>query len=225
MDGINLGPKAAGRADACVAGGDSAGSGGPALALMKILEEAVEASAALRPELPAWLCGRLASLYRTQGFYDDEVHLLERFRESQRSEAAKARYDARLSKARTIAERRRRRDSGALESVRASMGIPPTRRVARIVSGERASPVFSPGTTSELSGAFAARSRDDTQLDQALALLCAEAHANEIPVEELVAELKRASRTPGARRTSARHARHDRALLVLLRLYFKEPQT
>src|SRR6476619_2647784 len=86
-----------------------------------LLEEALAASIAVRPAYPGWLCGRLAALYRTLGRYDDEVHLLERYRESQTSEEARTRYDARLSKARTIAERKRRPDSGALDSVRASL--------------------------------------------------------------------------------------------------------
>src|ERR1700716_1554656 len=89
----------------------------------RLLEAAPAASAEMSPALPGWLCGRLAALYRTQGRYDDEVRLLERYRESQSTEEARTRYDARLSKARAIAHKRRRSDSTALTSIR-----DPTRR-------------------------------------------------------------------------------------------------
>src|SRR5205085_6814414 len=93
-------------------------------------EEALEASARLDPVLPGWLCGRLAALYRTLERYDDEVALLERYRDSQVTEEARVRYDARLSKARTIAERKRRRDSGAVASVRRVIARPRPERAA-----------------------------------------------------------------------------------------------
>ena len=69
-------------------------------------------------EIPAWICGRLASIYRSLQRYDDEVALLERYCESQVSEDARARYGARLSKARAIADRQRKTDTGALRTVR-----------------------------------------------------------------------------------------------------------
>src|SRR3954471_13145499 len=97
---------------------------GDSATAVQLLEEALAASVAVRPAYPGWLCGRLAALYRTLGRYDDEVHLLERYRESQTSEEARSRYDARLSKARTIAERKRRSDSGALSSVRQVLRAP-----------------------------------------------------------------------------------------------------
>ena len=74
-------------------------------------------------ELPNWLCGRLAAVYRALGRYADEVMLLERFRESQASDAARRRYDARLSKARVLAARARP-GSQALASVRRAMDRP-----------------------------------------------------------------------------------------------------
>jgi hypothetical protein len=67
---------------------------------------------------PGWLCGRLAALYRALGRYDDEVRLLEAYREAQISEDARTRFDARLSKARAIADRKRRTETRALASVR-----------------------------------------------------------------------------------------------------------
>ncbi|HUR29739.1 MAG TPA: hypothetical protein VM509_16225, partial [Planctomycetota bacterium] len=87
-------------------------------AAARLLEDALEASMRVRPELPGWVCGRLASIYRTLKRYDDEVLLLERYRESQSSEEARTRFDARLSKARAIADRKRRPDTGALATVR-----------------------------------------------------------------------------------------------------------
>src|SRR6188472_2504025 len=92
--------------------------GGDAAMAAQLLEEALEASVRTRPEMPGWICGRLASIYRSLKRYDDEVMLLERYRESQTTEEARTRFDARLSKARAIAERKRRPVTGALETVR-----------------------------------------------------------------------------------------------------------
>jgi hypothetical protein len=69
--------------------------------------------------MPAFLCGRLATLYRRLGLNDEEVALLVRYRDSQTSDDARSRFQARLSKAQVLADRKRRRDSGALASVRA----------------------------------------------------------------------------------------------------------
>src|SRR3982750_3078416 len=92
--------------------------GGDAEMAAQLLEEALEASVRVRPEMPGWICGRLASIYRSLKRYDDEVLLLERYRESQTSEEARTRFDARLSKARAIADRKRRPVTGALETAR-----------------------------------------------------------------------------------------------------------
>src|SRR5678816_4432551 len=92
--------------------------GGDADMAAQLLEEALDASVRTRPEMPGWICGRLASIYRSLKRYDDEVLLLERYRESQTSEEARTRFDARLSKARAIADRKRRPVTGALETVR-----------------------------------------------------------------------------------------------------------
>src|SRR6476646_6207808 len=92
--------------------------GGDAAMAAQLLEEALEASVRTRPEMPGWICGRLASIYRSLKRYDDEVMLLERYRETQTTEEARTRFDARLSKARAIAERQRRPVTGALETVR-----------------------------------------------------------------------------------------------------------
>src|SRR6266566_1630727 len=91
-----------------VRGAEAAHRGGNLPAAAALLEKALEVSVAAEPALPGWLCGRLAALYRTLQRYDDEVHLLERYCDSQSTQEARTRYDARLSKARTIAERKRR---------------------------------------------------------------------------------------------------------------------
>lgn len=76
--------------------------------------------------LPNWLVGRLAALYRSDKRYDDEVLLLEEYALSQVEDSALRRFDARLIKARILADRNRRADSGALASVRKIK--PPKRR-------------------------------------------------------------------------------------------------
>lgn len=194
---------------------------------MHLLEDALAASLELRQEIPGWLCGRLAALYRTIGRHDDEVQLLERYRETQRTEEARTRYDARLSKARIIAERKRRPESGALQSVRLSMRRPAHRRPAVVheSSGVHA-PAFSRAAIDALTGALADAATTDTKaLDDALALVCAEAHANLAPVEEVVGVLRSASAAMSATLPDApRNSRYDSALLVLLALYYKEQQ-
>lgn len=197
--------------------------GGDPETAIQLLEDALEASLLITPVLPGWLCGRLAALYRTIGRHDDEVLLLERYRDSQELDEARTRYNARLSKARTIAERKRRPDSGALDSVRALMSRPSARRVAaRRVELPDPGVTFSnevlAALTTALSGGGAPQA-----LDSALALLCEETHANDLPVEAMVSGLKMAyDAAADARPLTARDARYDSALLVLLSLYFNE---
>lgn len=83
-----------------------------------VLETTVTVSLQSNGAIPPWLCGRLACVYRTLERYDDEVALITRYRESQVSEDMRTRYDARLSKAQALAEKYRKRDSGALASIR-----------------------------------------------------------------------------------------------------------
>jgi hypothetical protein len=200
--------------------------GGDHESAVRLLEDALMASLELRMEIPGWLCGRLAALYRTIGRYDDEVQLLERYRESQRTEEARTRYDARLSKARIIAERKRRRDSGALQSVRVSMGRPTHRRPALVqATAAEAEPAFSRAAVDALQSALTnMTSSSSKQLDDALALVCAEAHANDVPVEDLVAVLRGTSVSVSSAPDAPRDSRYDSALLLLLALYYKEPQ-
>lgn len=93
-----------------------------------LYERAIDESLRIRPELPGYACGRLAALLRRVKRYADEVELLERYRASQADDAARVRLDARLSKARTLAERHREEDCGALASVRRIKKSKPRRR-------------------------------------------------------------------------------------------------
>jgi len=199
----------------------------------RLLEEALEASLRTRSEMPGWVCGRLASIYRTLRRYDDEVELLERYRESQTSEDARTRFDARLSKARAIADRKRRPVTGALETVRQVRHRSSQRRRTP-PRGQGASGTSNgteltlTGTQQELRAALVDRSADgDERLRAALATLCAEAHADDVHVEHLVASLKTAwTETPVPDGFNAEdwHGRYSTALVELLALYFGENQ-
>ena len=192
-----------------------------------LLEEALAASIAMRPAYPGWLCGRLAALYRTLGRYDDEVRLLEQYRESQDSEEARTRYDARLCKARTIAERKRRTDSGALDSVRASIGRPRARRPRGAVAAPEpaaAAPVsFDAATEAALAEALHADAeRHPELLRAALVSLVAQGRALDAPAELLVGALKRATAAPNGVSPQELADRYGAALMQLLALYFEE---
>ncbi len=114
---------------------------------VRLYEEAIAVARAERAEMPGFVCGRLAAAYRRMGRYQDEVALLEAHRDSQTDEAAQSRFDARLSKARAIAEKFSRTDSGALASVRAIRRNTETRAARRArLDGERQGEA-SPATT------------------------------------------------------------------------------
>ncbi|CAN5142649.1 hypothetical protein BH09GEM1_BH09GEM1_19890 [soil metagenome] len=83
-------------------------------------EDAFSQALASGSELPSFLVGRLATLYRRLGRFDDEIYLLERFRDSLVNDDLQARYRARLTKAQALAAQHRMSDSVALASVRAS---------------------------------------------------------------------------------------------------------
>jgi hypothetical protein len=191
-----------------------------------MLEEALEISTSLRPELPGWLCGRLAALYRTSGRYDDEVRLLERYRESQSSEEARTRYDARLYKARTIADRKRRPESVVLASVRASLGRPRSRRKLTLTIPQVEAPsCFSESTLAELRAALADR-RDEQELRLRAVLLRLrdEARGGEARAEQLVEALKEARDAPEDEPSVAetRRRRYAGGLVLMLSLHFEE---
>jgi hypothetical protein len=199
----------------------------------RLLEEALEASVRVRPEMPGWVCGRLASIYRTLKRYDDEVELLERYRESQSSEEARTRFDARLSKARAIAERKRRPVTGALETVRqvrfrsSQRRRTPPRGHATVVASNGALLAVS-AVNGELCAALLDLSPDgEERIRDALATLCAEANARDMHMEHLVAVLKNAwmeTPMPDGVNPEAWHDRYSTALVELLALYFGEPR-
>jgi hypothetical protein len=195
---------------------------GDSATAVQLLEEALAASVATRPAYPGWLCGRLAALYRTLGRYDDEVHLLERYRESQTSEEARTRYDARLCKARTIAERKRRPDSGALDSVRASLGRPRTRRSRTGIAKVQPYAV-SALTIEALTQALHTVGDAHEELTRiAVERLAVEGRAAHAPADLLVAALKRAAASQNGIEPGELSSRYGAALLQLLALYFEE---
>ncbi|MDB4899720.1 MAG: hypothetical protein JWN53_1528 [Gemmatimonadetes bacterium] len=200
--------------------------GDPHMAV-QLLESAIEATRALNAELPGWLCGRLAALYRTLGRYDDEVLLLEQYRESQRTEEARTRFDARLSKARTIAERKRRSDSGALSSVRKVMGTPRRRGATAVMRSTSDVAPPAPLLPAELVVRLAAAldrpdATESAELDDVLAQIGATAKATAVPVEALVVVLREVSARASSLTDTQRAERYSESLLRLLAVYFDE---
>jgi hypothetical protein len=204
--------------------------GGDAEAAARLLEEALEASLRVRPELPGWVCGRLASIYRTLKRYDDEVALLERYRDSQTSEEARNRFDARLSKARAIADRKRRSETGALATVR-QVRVRSSQR--RRSASSLAAPVpaapsrgFAPTHLRQLCTALGDVSPDGNALLRASMIrLCTDARMMDQPMESLVATLKACwmeMPKPPSLSEEAWHERYASALVELLALYFGE---
>ncbi|MEO6526489.1 MAG: hypothetical protein ABIP93_07685 [Gemmatimonadaceae bacterium] len=208
--------------------------GDPASAAI-LLEEALQASMRVRPELPGWVCGRLASIYRTLKRYDDEVDLLERYRESQSSEDARTRFDARLSKARAIADRKRRPDTGALDTVRQvrtrsslrRRTLTPTPTPTRPVEREvPLTPSFSPDHLFEMRTGIADLTPNGTAMLRAgMAGLCADARTMDTSVESLVSALKTCwidSRKPDDLTDEEWHERYATSLIDLLAAFFGE---
>jgi hypothetical protein len=81
----------------------------PAAALA--LELALSGCLAEVPVIPATLCRRLASLYRALGRYEDELRLLERYRDSQLDAGNRQRFDGRLREVRELVGRLRQGDA------------------------------------------------------------------------------------------------------------------
>jgi HD superfamily phosphodiesterase len=123
-----LPPRVAGQSAELVREAESKQRDGDLVAAAELLERAIEHGIIAQGALPAWACGRLAAIYRSLSRYDDEVALLERYCESSVTDDAKTRFVARLSKARAIAERRRRLDNGALKTVKEAKSRLRTRR-------------------------------------------------------------------------------------------------
>jgi hypothetical protein len=164
-------------------------------------------------------------MYRTLKRYDDEVALLVRYRDSQRSEEARVRFDARLSKARAIAERNDRSDTRMLASVRTAVNRRAAEAAARAAPGPVAG--FPPETLDELGNAFAAAraSGEVIVLVPALLRLQNEARAAGYPAERIVAAVKAAwwgaqNRDPDS--AEAWNALYREALTRSLALYFEE---
>jgi hypothetical protein len=195
-----------------------------------LLEEALEASLRVRPELPGWVCGRLASIYRTLKRYDDEVALLERYRDSQTSEEARNRFDARLSKARAIADRKRRSETGALATVRQVRTRSSLRRRTPSAQSSaittRRAPQFSPGNLYATRLAIADVSAEQPEaLRLAMSNLCVDARKMDEPMESLVSVLKTCwieAPKPAGLSDEEWHERYAGALVELLALYFGE---
>ena len=194
----------------------------------RLLEAALAASAEVSPVLPGWLCGRLAALYRTQARYDDEVHLLERYRESQSSDESRTRYDARLSKAQAIAHKKRRSDSTALNSIR---DLTRRRRAdyPRVEAVLMDAVTFSDETMSGLRAVLAmptADARTESLLRHVVTQLCTEARAVGSRAEHIVSAIKSAwndiPRPSGADEQEWR-SRYEQALAWCISVYFDEP--
>jgi len=191
-----------------------------------LLESALEVCAASAPELPGWLCGRLASMYRTLKRYDDEVGLLVRYRDSQQSEEARVRFDARLSKARAIAQRKTRSDTRMLASVRTAVN----RRAVEAAALRTPAPDlgFSPEAVSELATAFAEASASEGEhsgLVAAIERLHREARGSGYPAERIVTAIKTVwhdAKSPDPAAAEAWNARYRDALTRSLALYFEE---
>jgi len=198
-----------------------------------LLERTLEICVASSPEIPGWLCGRLAALYRTLKRYDDEVRLLERYRDShQLSDDAHSRFDARLSKARAIADRNNRTDTRALASVRKVMSRGATEAPLSLAPNEaidapQDASVFTVETMDMLRDAFvaAAAANEDQRLVPALLRLRDEARVHGHPPEQMVTTMRavwRGAATPPGVDHAAWHALYRDALTRSLAMYFNE---
>jgi hypothetical protein len=202
-------------------------AGDPAEAV-RMLESTLDAFARSSTVLPGWLCGRLAALYRTLKRYDDEVLMLERYRESQSSEDARSRFDARLSKARAIAERKRRTDTYALSSVRRVINGRKDEDMPAMMTPSPDDGAFSPETIRSVRTAFATSSAAEgtpTALSAPLATMCREARERGHPPERLVLALKEAWQSaarPPQLSGEAWEALYRVALTQTLALYFND---
>jgi hypothetical protein len=221
----SLSPKFTGAAADSTREAESLRRNGDLEGAVVLLEEALEVSQRMSGSVPGWLCGRLAALYRTLGRYDDEVRLLERYRDTQITDEARTRYEARLYKAHSIAARKRRSANGALASVRTAMSAPRRRRAgaAGTAQPEELSPSHI-ALLADLLGAPSSIGLDEQQLDQVLTQWCVEARARDIRMEQLVKALRAASQraSSDAIRDELRAERYTTVLMRLIALYFDE---
>jgi hypothetical protein len=188
-----------------------------------MLEEALAASLAITPVIPGWLCGRLAALYRALGRLDDEVLLLEQYRDSQPDDDARTRYDARLSKARSLAERRRRTESGAVISVRNSLQTPRSRPAIHAAHPPVEVPAASLAPLADL-----LHQRSDAEftalVDAGITAFLHDLRARDVPLHQVVDSLRRAARGAAVGSPAEAQAlqRYSIALVRLLALHFSE---
>ena len=95
-----------------------------------LYERAFSLALSGKSDIPPSIVGRLAVLYRRLGRYDDEIFLLERYRDSLTNDELQARYRSRLTKAYALASHHQLTDSVALASVRASTARSASKRRA-----------------------------------------------------------------------------------------------
>ena len=195
-----------------------------------LLEQTLESLAITSRELPGWLCGRLAALYRSLKRYDDEVRVLERYRESQLSEEARTRFDARLSKAYAIADRKQRTENRALSSVRGVINRRSEHLVSDSLAVRNPESAYSRETMTALRAAWLSTSTGAPghlpAMRSALTRLRAESRENEYPVERLVDAIKALWRsTPRADDVSLDYWEgiYRSTLTRSLALFFDEP--
>ncbi|MEP6730944.1 MAG: hypothetical protein ABJE10_09910 [bacterium] len=189
---------------------------------IELLQEALETCRSQHEPLPGWLCGRLAAQYRAMGRCDDEVQLLEEYRDSQVAEDSRTRFDARLSKARTLAERNRRQENGAVASVRMVL-TKPRRSSSRTTKTEvRDLHTFTNETRDSLWLAMhAMKAHGDNALDAALLRVNDEARSGNAPVEAIIAlfqEIK--GRILAGDSSGLSRADYSRALTLMFSVYF-----
>ena len=195
-----------------------------------VLEAALDACAQNDAPLPGWLCGRLAVLYRSLHRYDDEVRILERYRESQSDDDARGRYDARLSKAGAIAERKRKHDTQALSSVRTVIGARREERRPMKTHQQVNRGTFSSETMAALREALTTVARDragDGCLVVALTALSDETRARAYGAELAVLALKEAwrdVRRPALVAPNDWDRTYQSALTMMLGILFKPGQ-
>jgi hypothetical protein len=161
---------------------------------------------------------------------------LERYSDShQASDEAHSRFDARLSKARAIAERKQRTDTRAHASVRTVMArstaeTPVPVAVPEALDAVRGTSYFTPEPMRMLSEAFVAAPADgeDDRLERALLRVRDEARILGHPPERMVTTLRdvwRRSAPPPGVDVATWRARYRDALTRLLAMYFDESET
>jgi hypothetical protein len=160
-------------------------------------------------------------LYRSLERYDDEVRLLERYRDSQHDDALRLRFDARITTARALANRHRKRHAGS----RPPAGPPSTQPVAAAAFADAVSIHAVAAVRAALTD-MALDQGSSSQLHAALARLCDEARDRGFLAEHVVIALKdvwRGIRRPFLVGPVEWDMVYQRALRMTLDIYFDEP--